>query len=191
MQISRSAFDALHLLKLTDIELYNYYLLSLDLSDYTLAGTYERNIVSFDSNTQKIYSVKILRVRIRGDMSHRTFSLRPAFFLPNSPFSIRFILHVIYHYLFNRKCRIPDFVDRWQISRSTLYAWLALFKSCSEKWFESLSFSEKIVCDIKSKQDSLPASPRSFLHLIGLGFYESFAPITIPNIKPHNHATTS
>ena len=55
MQISRSAFDVLHLMKHSDLELYAYYLLSLDLSDLTRAGTYTRNIVSFESGTLNIW----------------------------------------------------------------------------------------------------------------------------------------
>ena len=124
MRISQSAFDVLHLMKHSDLELYAYYLLSLDLSDLTRAGTFSRNIVSFESGALKIYSVKILRIRRRGDMSHRTFSLRPDFFFPHSPYSIKFILSVIYHYYFTRNCYIPDFINRWQISRSTLYSGL-------------------------------------------------------------------
>lgn len=184
MQISQSAFDVLHLLKFTDIELYSFYLLSTDLSDFTLAGTYERYIVSFDSNTQRKYSVKVLRVRQRGDMARRTFSLRPDWLLPNSSFSIRFILSVIYHYLFTRDCSIPDFVDHWQISRSTLYIWLDLFKTCSHKWLKALSDSEKTARDIKSRKTSIPASPRSFLSLFGYDFFESFTVPIIQNIKP-------
>ena len=65
MQISQSAFDVLHLMKHSDLELYAYFLLSLDLSDLTRAGTYTRNIVSFESGTLKTYSVKILRIRRR------------------------------------------------------------------------------------------------------------------------------
>ena len=95
MQISRSAFDVLHLMKHSDLELYAYYLLSLDLSDLTRAGTYTRNIVSFESGTLNNFSVKILRVRRQGDMSHRTFSLRPDLLFPHSPYSIKFKIHFI------------------------------------------------------------------------------------------------
>ena len=55
MQISQSAFYVLHLMKHSDLELYAYYLLSLDLSDLTRAGTYTRNIVSFESGTLNIF----------------------------------------------------------------------------------------------------------------------------------------
>ena len=182
MQISRSDFDVLHLMKHSDLELYAYYLLSLDLSDLTRAGTYTRNIVSFESGTLYIFSVKILRVRRQGDMSHRTFSLRPDLLFPHSPYSIKFILSVIYHYHFTRNCCIPDFINRWQISRSTLYSWLALFKSMASKWFAALSYAEKTANDIKSKKASIPASPRSFINLIGYEFFKSFTPI--PDFGP-------
>ncbi len=182
MQISRSDFDVLHLMKHSDLELYAYYLLSLDLSDLTRAGTYTRNIVSFESGTLNIFSVKILRVRRQGDMSHRTFSLRPDLLFPHSPYSVKFILSVIYHYYFTRNCCIPDFISRWQISRSTLYSWLRLFKTMYSEWFVALSFAEKTANDMRSKQTTIPASPRSFIKLIGYKFFKSFTPI--PDFRP-------
>lgn len=183
MQISRSAFDVLHLLKLTDVELYACFLLTLDRSDLTRAGSYERNIVSFETDTQRIYTVRVLRVRRRGDMSHRTFSLRPGFLFPCSPYSVRFILSVIYHYLFTRRCCISGFVDRWQISRSTLYSWLSLFKTCSGVWFEALSSAGKTARDIRSEETSVPASPHSFPALMGYGLLETGSPVTITDIR--------
>ena len=177
MQISQSAFDVLHLMKHSDLELYAYYLLSLDLSDLTRAGTYTRNIVSFESGTLNIFSVKILRVRRQGDMSHRTFSLRPDFLLPHSSYSVKFILSVLYHYHFTRNCCIPDF-----LSRSTLYSWLRLFKTMYSEWFVALSFAEKTANDMRSKQTTIPASPRSFIKLIGYKFFKSFTPI--PDFGP-------
>ena len=182
MQISQSAFDALHLMKHSDLELYAYYLLSLDLSDLTLAGTYDRAIVSFEAGTQKIYSINVIRIRRRGDMSHRTFSLRPDFLLPHSSYSVKFILSVLYHYHFTRNCCIPDFISRWQISRSTLYSWLRLFKTMYSEWFVALSFAEKTANDMRSKQTTIPASPRSFIKLIGYKFFKSFTPI--PDFEP-------
>ena len=182
MQISRSDFDVLHLMKHSDLELYAYYLLSLDLSDLTRAGTYTRNIVSFESGTLNIFSVKILRVRRQGDMSHRTFSLRPDFLLPHSSYSVKFILSVLYHYHFTRNCCIPDFLNHWQISRSTLYSWLRLFKTMYSEWFVALSFAEKTANDMRSKQTTIPASPRSFIKLIGYKFFKSFTPI--PDFGP-------
>ena len=182
MQISRSDFDVLHLMKHSDLELYAYFLLNLDLSDLTLAGTYDRAIVSSEAGTQKIYSVKVIRVRKHGDMSHRTFSLRPDLLFPHSPYSIKFILSVIYHYYFTRNCCIPDFINRWQISRSTLYSWLTLFKSMSSKWFDAVSFAEKTAHDMRSKQTSIPTSPRSFIKLIGYKFWEGFTPT--PDFEP-------
>ena len=182
MRIRQSAFDVLNLMKHSDLELYAYCLLNLDLSNLTHAGTFSRDIVSFESGALKTYSVKTLRVRRRGDISQRTFSLRPDLLFPHSPYSIKFILSVIYHLHFTRSRYIPDFIDRWQVCRSTLYSWLRLFKSMASKWFAALSYTEKTVNDIKSKKTSILASPRSFIRLMGYKFFKSFTPI--PDFEP-------
>lgn len=185
MQLSRSDFDVIHLLKHTDHKLYACFLLSLDLSGFTLAGSYERNIISFANGSQESYPVRVIRVRIKGSLAGHTLSLRPDFLFPYSSYSIRFILSVIYHYHFTRNCIITEFTDQWQISRSTLYMWLKLFKTCSGKWFHSLAMADKLARDTESEEHAVPSTPRSFMALFGQSFLLSFAaPVPEADLKP-------
>ena len=176
MQVSQSDFNILFTLKHTDQELYACYLLSLDLSEHSLAGTFERSIFTCENSALRSHSIKVLRTRTKGDTSFTTHSLRPDFLLANSQFSIRFILLVIYHYYHDRNCTISDLLARFDITRSTLYIWLDLFKKNQRTWFLSLHNADKLANDILSQRTSIPSAPRSFLCLKGFAFLESFDP---------------
>lgn len=64
---------------------------------------------------------------------------------PCSPFTVTFIIKVLYGYL-NRPGRVDDFCESMGISVTTLYNWIHLFNSRYNSWCKALDRMASLLC---------------------------------------------
>lgn len=122
-------------------------------SNYSRHSSYTRMMITVINCKRVEIMVSIPRVRCH---CGRTHGLLPDFLIPYSSYSLKFIITVIKKYL-NRSCAVRELCDTWQISVSTLYSWIHLFRNHYNLWVDAVnqvsSLSDatiSVVCDIAS-----------------------------------------
>lgn len=141
---------------------------------YTHAGSYSRDLIYISHGKPCHASISVFRVRIRGSLSGRTFSLRPAFLIPNSSNTIGYVVSILYAFK-NRHIPACDFCAAWDVSLPTLRSWLRLFKSGAALWLRILSSLKELSDSIRSASSGAPFLPL----FIPYGSMPSFLPGTL------------
>ena len=181
-------FNLLHLIRLNDLQIYYAFLSTLSFKGYTHAGSYFRLLIYYDRGARRKLEVTIYRVRIRGSLSSRTMSLRPASFRFHSPYSIRFVLETIYAYRHRpSSVNVDSFCEERRISRKTLFHWLRLLEENHDMWHRILS-DLKAMSDrlLSEKPDILSSFPDHavFVHGFSAPLPVSFASLLAKNLPP-------
>lgn len=101
-------------------------------------GSYKRYLI--DVHNGQIYQDTIIVTRMRCGSCKHTHAILPECLIPNGSYSLIFILTVLQHY-FLRHQTVEVICDRFQISPSTLYAWLKLFLIHKKLWLGLLDDS--------------------------------------------------
>lgn len=179
--------------KISDIDLFNTSLSLVDLSEEICSNpkckakgycrmhaSYTRDIISFYHGKRQESQVAIPRVYC--ESCGKTHALIPEHLIPYGSYSIRFILAVIYVYSMKRYT-VAKLCERYDISVSTLYTWLKLFKEHFNSWFSIMeqitSVSSHAILKIYSYRDL----PSAFYKRFNFSFLQ-LKKTSPPNLSP-------
>lgn len=120
--------------KLSDKSLFDITMAHIDLvhqtcpvcgstSNHSIHSSYERNLITFDNGTRNDYIVTIPRIKCNCGHTH---AILPDILIPYGSYSLRFILLVLSEYLI-KSLTVETLCLKYQIVKSTLYAWIHLF----------------------------------------------------------------
>lgn len=120
--------------KLSDKSLFDITMAHLDIvhqtcprcgssSNHKIYSTYERNMITFDNGIRNDYIVTIPRIKCNCGHTH---AVLPDVLIPYGSYSLRFIILVLCEYLIKR-LTVEELCLKYQIVKSTLYAWIHLF----------------------------------------------------------------
>jgi len=93
--------------------------------------TYQRDFIVLEAKKPILHKVSITRVICSS--CGRTHAILPDILIPYGSYSLFFILKVLRQY-FLRTISVEALCTRFQISISTLYAWIRLFRQHKELW---------------------------------------------------------
>jgi len=149
----------------------------------TYFSSYSRNLITFERGSNTCFSIDIIRVKCNS--CNHTHAIIPDNLIPFGSYSISFILTVLRAYFLGSKT-ISDLCDFFQISISTLYDWIKLFKEQKHIWLGILNdavispikFIDDILCCIKSVssffQITSIKSVSSFFQITKTSFLQNF-----------------
>jgi|LGOV01.1.fsa_nt_gb transposase-like protein len=92
---------------------------------------YDRYIIEFTNSKVIVNTVTITRLRC--DSCNSTHALIPDFLIPYSSYSLTFILAVLNQF-FSKTQTVKSLCSYFQISHSTLYNWVNLFRIHKKLW---------------------------------------------------------
>ncbi len=137
----------------------------------TFFSSYSRNMITFENSSNTCHNIVITRVFCNS--CSRTHAILPDNLIPYGSYSLSFILTVLRAYFLGPKT-ITILCDYFQISISTLYGWVNLFKEHKHHWLgvldDAITSSIKFIDDLFSKEVSL----RLFYKIINVSFLEPF-----------------
>jgi len=116
----------------------------------TFFSSYTRNMITFENGLNTCHTVSITRV-ICNSCNH-THAILPNHLIPFGSYTLSFILTVLRAYFLGSKT-ITSLCDFFQISISTLYDWIKLFKEQKLIWLGILN--DAVTSPIKFIDDIL------------------------------------
>lgn len=137
----------------------------------TFFSCYLRNMITFESGLNTCHTISITRV-ICNSCSH-THAILPDHLIPFGSYALSFVLKVLRAYFLGSKT-ITSLCDFFQISVSTLYGWIKLFKEQKHIWLGILN--DAMTSEVKFIDDVLACikSVSSFYQITKTSFLEKF-----------------
>ncbi len=137
----------------------------------TFFSAYSRNIITFENGLNTCHTVSITRV-ICNSCNH-THAILPDHLIPFGSYTLSFVLKVLRAYFLGSKT-ITSLCDFFQISISTLYDWIKLFKEQKHIWLGILN--DAITSPLKFIDDVLGCiiSVSSFYQITNTSFMQNF-----------------
>lgn len=137
----------------------------------TFFSSYSRNMITFENGLNTCHSISIARV-ICSSCSH-THAILPDHLIPFGSYTLSFILKVLRAYFLGSKT-ITSLCEFFQISISTLYEWIKLFKEQKQIWLgilnDALTSNLKFIDNILSCSMALS----SFYQITKTSFMQNF-----------------
>ncbi len=136
--------------------------------DCTFFSRYSRNMITFENGLNTCHSISITRVLCNS--CNKTHAILPDHLIPFGSYTLSFILTVLRAYFLGSKT-ITSLCDLFQISISTLYDWIRLFKEQKHIWLGILNdavisvvkFIDDILCCSKSVSSFYQITKTSFM----------------------------
>jgi hypothetical protein len=137
----------------------------------TFFSSYSRNMITFENGSNTCHSIVITRVICNS--CSRTHAILPDNLIPYGSYTLSFILTTLRAYFLGTKT-VAYLCDYFQISISTLYAWIHLFKEQKLVWLGVLN--DATTSPIKFIHDilNLKVSLNLFYKTINVSFLEPF-----------------
>lgn len=137
----------------------------------TFFSSYNRNMITFESGLNTCHTVSITRVICNS--CNRTHAIIPDHLIPFGSYTLSFVLTVLRTYFLGSKT-ITDLCDFFQISISTLYDWIRLFKEQKHIWLGILN--DAVLPEVKFIDDILCCSKSvsSFYQITKTSFMQNF-----------------
>lgn len=137
----------------------------------TFFSTYSRNMITFENSSNTCHNISITRIICNS--CNRTHAILPENLIPYGSYSLSFVLTALRAYFLGTKTAIL-LCDYFQISISTLYDWIKLFKEQKLLWLGVLD--DAITLPVKFIDDlfSLKVSLYLFFKKINVSFLEPF-----------------
>jgi hypothetical protein len=137
-----TVFCNLNLISLSARQLFDHFMNCFKMEDFICPtcgarhscrshASYKRYLISYESGKTVCYQVSILRV-LCTSCGH-THAIIPEIIIPYGSYSILFILTVLRDY-YTRSGSIQEICDKYEISISTLYLWIHLFRRHKQLW---------------------------------------------------------
>ena len=137
----------------------------------TFFSSYSRNMITFESGLNTCYTLSITRV-VCNSCDH-THAILPDHLIPFGSYALSFVLKTLRAYFLGSKT-ILGLCQYFQISLSTLYGWLNLFKEQKLIWLGILNNAKisplKFIEALFSGQNSVS----SFFQITKTSFLENF-----------------
>lgn len=137
-------------------------------SNYSRHSSYTRMMITIVNGKRAEIMVSIPRVRCH---CGRTHGLLPDILIPYSSYSLKFVITVIKNYL-NRSCTIRELCDFWQISVSTLYSWIHLFRNHYNLWVGAINQVSSLSDDVISAVCDVTSFPSEFFKTFRFSFMQ-------------------
>jgi hypothetical protein len=137
----------------------------------TYFSTYSRNMITFENEANTCHNISITRVFCNS--CRHTHAILPDNLIPYGSYSLSFILTVLRAYSLGSKT-ITYLCDYFQISVSTLYNWIKLFKVQKYIWLGHLN--DAVITPIKFIDEILDhsISVSSFFGITKISFLQNF-----------------
>lgn len=137
----------------------------------TFLSSYSRNMITFENGLNTCHTVSVTRV-ICNSCSH-THAILPDHLIPFGSYTLSFVLTVLRVYFLGAKT-ITSLCDFFQISISTLYEWIKLFKEQKHIWLGILN--DAVISEVKFIEDILCCSNSisSFYQITKTSFMQNF-----------------
>lgn len=100
-----------------------------------------------------------------------THAILPDVLIPFGSYTLRFILTILDGY-FSRTDSVALFCEHWQISISTLYGWLHLFREQASLWFGILETMQHRSQDALTKLCGILSFPSRFFETFRFSFLQ-------------------
>jgi len=100
-----------------------------------------------------------------------THALIPDFLIPYGSYSIRFILHVLLHYLI-RNCSVTTLCEYFQISISTFYDWKKLFIDHHNLFIGAINEINRLTYSSLNTVSDISSFPFEFFNRFGFSFLQ-------------------
>lgn len=137
----------------------------------TFFSTYSRNMITFENRINTCYTLSVTRVICNS--CNVTHAVLPDILIPYGSYSLSFILTTLRAYFLGSKT-ITSLCDYFQISVSTLYGWIKLFKAQKLLWLglleDALISPTKFIDDLLNHQVRVAC----FYSLTKTSFLQSF-----------------
>lgn len=134
-------------------------------------SSYERDMIVFENGSVVCHRLTVSRV-ICSSCGH-THAILPDVLIPYGSYSLFFILRVLRLY-FLHSFTIEKLCSRYEISISTLYAWVHLFQKQKALWMGTLSNAETSSLSFLSQLLNTPAFPLEFFHAFRFSFLQQY-----------------
>lgn len=144
-------------------------------SGHEFHSSYNRYMIAFEGGHRKDYTVSIPRLRCGCGHTH---ALIPNNLIPYGSYSLRFILIILYKYSLC-SCSVSELCSKFQISISTLYGWIALFKKHYNLWNGAINEISVISSESILRVKSEPLILVLFFKRFGFSFMQSFNQATV------------
>ena len=145
----------------------------------TFFSSYSRNMITLESSLITCHTVSITRV-ICNSCNH-THAILPDHLIPFGSYSLSFILTVLRAYFLGSKTSV-SLCDFFQISISTLYEWIKLFKEQKLIWLGILD--DAVLSPIKFIDDILNS-------LISVSFFHNLTKKSFLQSLKTTHSNSS
>ncbi len=152
----------------------------------TKAGSYERDLRTRQDKSTYTVSQNtfiVFRLRIRVGMSAVTHSVLSDLCIPNSAFTITFVMTILYLHFFRNRT-ISSLAADWHVDPSTIRRWKTLYEEHSTAWKLALKKLHKDCNDHISLSDSVPPFPYSFYCYFNATFLDASCPHPILSGDP-------
>jgi len=140
-------------------------------SNCTYFSSYSRNLITFENGLNTCHTVSITRV-ICNSCSH-THAILPDHLIPFGSYTLSFVLKVLRAYFLEKKT-IISLCDFFQLSISTLYEWIKLFKEQKHIWLGVLN--DAVISELKFIDNlfSCSMAVSSFYQITKISFMQNF-----------------
>lgn len=136
---------------------------------YKRISPYRRQMITVSDGRRSQTDLQIPRLRCSScGVSH---AVLPEVLIPFGSYTVRFILTVLHEYL-HRSCRVTDLCDYWQISVSTLYAWIRLFATHYSVFYGIMNRIRSVCDDALQRVGSDPSLPGQFFDAFRFSFLQ-------------------
>lgn len=136
---------------------------------YKKISPYRREMITVCDGHRSRTALQIPRLRCSScGVSH---AVLPEVLIPFGSYTVRFILTVLHEYL-HRSCRVTDLCDHWQISVSTLYAWIRLFTTHYSVFFGIMNRIHRLCDGALQRISSDPSFPERFYSVFRFSFLQ-------------------
>lgn len=140
-------------------------------SNCTFFSSYSRNMITFENGSNTCHNIVITRVLCNS--CGRTHAILPANLIPFGSYSLSFVLTVLRAYFLGTQT-VTYLCNYFQVSVSTLYGWINLFKEQKLIWLGILNDAKmspiKFIDDIFCHHISVA----SFYKITRVSFLENF-----------------
>jgi len=137
----------------------------------TLFSCYSRNMITFENGINTCHNIFITRVICNSCSS--THAILPDNLIPYGSYTLSFILTTLRAYFLGTKT-VAYLCDYFQISISTLYAWIHLFYEQKLLWLGVLNNATTSVIKFIDDISTLKISLNLFFKTIKVSFLEHF-----------------
>lgn len=134
-------------------------------------SSYERDMIVIENGSVVCHSITISRV-ICSSCGH-THAILPDVLIPHGSYSLFFILRVLRSY-FLHSFTVEKLCSRFEISISTLYAWVDLFQKQKALWLGVLSDAEISPLSFLGLLMNTSSFPMKFFHSFFFSFLQQY-----------------